>query len=139
MSRTTVHAPHWVTATWYEPIHAFACEDNPTIRAWQRRYTGKDPCDLPTDPVRRNPIVSRRWGRRPAPGETRCVWEPDWTGVRSYPHPPRWFVAYHWHNPERTRLRAELARARAEYRGSGGTDVDPEPRQARGSADWVWS
>jgi hypothetical protein len=138
MSRTDSHKPHWVTVPWYYPTHHNSCTEARLPR-WQ--HTAElVPCDLPADAVRHpGRRAGRQWWRELGPGETRCTWEPGWDGVRSWPHTPRWFVSHYWHNPERVRLRGELARARAEWNGSGGTDVDPEPRQARGSAEWAWS
>ena len=138
MSRTDAHMPHWVTCTWYLPDHHGTCPHN--TEGWQRRTIPDQPCDLPDIPVRRAPKLVRRVRRGVfPPGETRCTWGPDWTGVSPWPRPPRWYVEHVWHNPERTRLRGELARARAEWNGSGGTDVDPEPRQARHGAAWLWA
>lgn len=137
MSRTDAHAPHWVTATWYKPVHNLYCRDDPGRRPWWPTRNDQV-CDLPGRVVRHRPRLSVRHNRTPCPGETRCTWEPDWAGVSPYGRPDRGFVEHIWHNPERTRLRGELARARAEYRGSGGTDVDPEPRQARHCAAWMY-
>lgn len=138
MSRTDAHMPHWVTATWYEPVHDHRCRFSDR---WMAGYGGRDPrpCDLPDRAVRHRPGAFRRPGRQLFPGETRCSWEPDWFGVSRWPRPQRWFVEHVWHNPERVRVRDLLRLAAAEHRGSGGTDVEPEPRQARHGAHWYWA
>jgi hypothetical protein len=131
MSRTDHHMPHWVTAVWYEPVH-HRCVAG---RRWSDRYRDRLPCDLPDRPVRHHPVLSH-WR---ATAGTRCTWEPDWDGVRSYPRPPRWYVEHVWHNPERVRVRDTLHAAAAEYRATGDTDLEPDPRQARHSAEWMWA
>lgn len=131
MSRTDHHMPHWVTANWYEPVH-FRCVNG---RHWTDRHRDRLLCDLPDRPVRHHPVRSH-WR---ATAGTRCTWEPDWTGVRPYSRPPRWYVEHVWHNPERVRVRDVLRAAAAEYRGSGDTDLEPEPRQARHGASWMWA
>jgi hypothetical protein len=133
MSRTDAHAPHWVTAEWYEPDH-YRCQNGEhSLRWWNRN--GARECDLPDEPVRHRHVLSGWRSTR----EHHCTWEPDWTGVSPYSRPRRWFIEHYWHNPERVRSRDTLRAAVADYRANGDTDVQPDARQARHSAGWAWS
>lgn len=133
MSRTDTHMPHWVTAEWYEPVH-YRCQNGEhSLRWWNAN--GSRECDLPERPVRHG-NVSSSWRSL---ANRHCTWEPDWTGVSPWPRPPRWFVEHVWHNTERRRVRDDLRAAAAEWRARGEVDTEPAARQARHSAQWMWS
>lgn len=132
MSRTDAHAPHWVTATWWYPMHRDPGESS---FFWRQSVHGRHhECDLPAEPVYCWPTISR-WR---AVQTTRCFWRPDLSHISPWPRPPRWYVEHVWHNPERVRVRDDLRAAAAEYRATGTVDTEPEPRQGRGSARWGW-
>jgi hypothetical protein len=82
MSKTYKTDPWWVKAELWEPVHNERCVDYGPRRRWQ---SGADPgfvCDLPADPVIRNPKRPHwAWSmyvrtNMPPEGFTFCFWEP---------------------------------------------------------------
>lgn len=122
LSRTDSTDPHWVRATWWEPRH-WRCVRAPWL-ATDR------PCDLPAEPV-----VSANRPRFINRGS--CIWIPSWDNClgNGVPH---WFNRVYFTRPERARVRDQLCRARAEYRGTGEVDVICEAAQHRHQGRWLY-
>lgn len=135
MSRTEAHAPWWTRAPWLEPAHSLGCEFY-MPRQWQRGIPPKA-CDLPES-------AERSANRQPRRGVDTCTWEPIWPRYRDmrklFGHPvPRWYIEHVWHNPERVRVRDDLAKMVKEYNGEGELDDPDFPNyRARHCAGWWW-
>lgn len=122
MSRTDKDKPHWVRAEWYVPVHTY-CQFDDQRFGWFRFPDGPRECDLPEDPVYRNPRGPRGWLVRTS---WNCTWEAEWPWKRRY----RWTRAPRrverrlgWYGPDRRRVRDECRVALQEYRGSGDVEI----------------
>lgn len=112
MSRTDKDTPYWVKCEWYKAIHHYLCD----LRD----------CDLPQEPVRRKPIISR------------CYWKPDWYYHNWRVSVPKWYRDHIWINSKRRQLRDQLISAKKEYNSTKDTNVIPNIDQHRHCAWWLW-
>lgn len=119
MSRTDHHRPRWVRENDSLELRYFAHHCH-----WRhRRYAG---C-----------VVGPRYGRSDERGEDiTCGWQLDAKHWSS--NAPKWYRDHVYINPARTHEREVLTEARKEWNGSGHTDLEPEPRQHRHGAAWLY-
>ena len=131
MSNTFKDRPWWVSAAWWEPVHDGCQHDVPRSRWYPWRGERRE-CDLPAAPVLRRP-QRRRWSRRIA----QCGW---WPVDERHPfrHAPKWFIDHVGRDVERTAVRDRSRRAVAEYRATGGVDVELPVDQHRHQGRWLW-
>lgn len=136
MSRSDNTMPEWVRAEWWVPRH-WRCQDWIST-AWQKS-SPRRACDLPEEPPRR---VCRPYGfGYPGPGKGfgGCFWEPLPTPAQRPGYAtPAWFNRLYFTRPARARVREQLTRARAEYRGDGVVDVVTETDQHRHRGAWLY-
>lgn len=121
MSRTDKDAPWWVRSEWYEPVH-FNCPNTLGYLIWRWR-PAKSACDLPTDPVRYNPRLIRRWRPRE---QTPCYWEAEWPYRDRYRYthgPTKEDRHLGWYGPDRARVRDQLLGAKKEHHAHGDVEI----------------
>lgn len=132
MSNTDKDKPWYVRAEWYEPSHGKGCEFSWRSGLRSRFFPPERPCDLPPEPVRSNYCQGYRQGWRIRYStHDPCHWVPVWPGGRRYNYtwgPTKEDRHKGWYGPDRADVRNLLVRARQEYNGSRGTDVN-EPVQ----------
>lgn len=121
MSRTDKDNPRFISPSgWYKPRHY--CSRN-------------NPCTLPD-------LNSIKYAREIIKiSRSRCFWyvhHSTYEWYLQFGRPPKWFVDHVYHNVMRRDSRDSLRKAIADHRANGDTDVEPEPRQARHSAGWLW-
>lgn len=121
MSRTDNTDPYWVRATVWKPFH---------VGCPYAMFPRGRACDLAPEPIV-EAAYSARWRHC-----GHCVWAPAGDGRDRPPSCPRdWIRVFHT-GPERRRVRDQLTRARAEYRGTGEVDVVASTEQHRHQANW---
>ena len=119
MSRTDHHRPTWVRENDER-------EPRRMLHLCSGRSRGLDHCVVGP---------SHRRGDPNGEGIT-CGWVLDTKHWSS--NAPKWYRDHVYTNPVRTREREILTEARKEWNGSGDTDLEPEPRQHRHGAAWLY-